>query len=164
VKKLPPSWTKSAPKQLSFESNLFAAERKEALFIERLLSELKNCKYLRYKTQFSKITVSERLNTYAHLDNVLQAGATLLYRLSKKTLKYKQKTEDDFLYEVFVERIDHPPLKEWTRAELIHHHDEVIARVNGMILANKDILKGNKAFTDKISDNLHASHIILQRL
>ena len=46
MKKLPASWAnymkENYNKQLSFEDSLFAAERKEAQFIERLISELKN--------------------------------------------------------------------------------------------------------------------------
>jgi hypothetical protein len=151
-------------KQLSFEDSLFAAERKEAQFIERLINELKNCKYLRYKTQYSKITVSEKLNTYHHLNDVLEAGAALVFKLSKKTIKYKQKKEEDFLYDIFIERIDYPPTKEWTRSDLLHHHDEAVAKINGMLLANKELLKGCKTLVERISKGLHTSHIILQRL
>ncbi len=168
AKKLPPSWNKflnkEPIKQLSFEESLFAEEKREALFIAEYLEAVKNAKFLRYRSQWSRFNRLEKINIYLYLDNVLEASSVLLYKISRRSLKYKHKTLEDFMTEIFVNKIDWPPTEEVSRAVFLEHHDNVSSKINGMFLAYIDVLKGNKALAKKIQDNLHLSHITAQRL
>lgn len=101
---------------------------------------------------------------YALLSNALEAGSRLLAGLCKKTTKYRHKTEDAFLTELFVERITWAPTDALTWGELKESHEHAKQRIIGMFLANKDLLKKNRREVKTILQNLEDSHIILHRL
>lgn len=164
MKTLPPSWIKLKDKQLSFADALLNKPKPEDIFVERFLNELKNIKYLRYRANYAKIKKIEQLGMYEELSTVLDAGARLLTDLSKKTVKYHHKTENDFLSDVFVERITWAPTESLTYKDLKESHEHAKNRIVGMLLANKDILKRSKRDSRLLLEAFDRSHIILHRL
>lgn len=164
MKILPPSWTKSKNKQLSFADTLFDKPTKEDLFVDRLISELKNVKFLRYRANYARIKKVEQLGIYTELSDILDLGANILADLAKKTKKHKSKTIEDFITDIVIEKITWPPTDTLTYSELKYSHEHAKARIVGMFLANKDILKRNKREVRIIIECFDRSHIILHRL
>ena len=164
MKKLPASWTKSKNKQLSFTEELFAKPKEDDIFIEHFIEALKNMKFLRYRADYAKIKTIERLKVNSLLSNALEAGVGVLTKLSPKSTRYRHKTMEEYMTEIFIERITWAPAEALTMSELRQHHDNVTAKINGMILAYKHILKKHSRLTNIIVDSLRESHITLYRL
>jgi hypothetical protein len=91
-------------------------------------------------------------------------GAVLVYKLSRKSPKLKGRTQEDFMMEIFVNKIDWPPTEQLTRSEIIHHHDNTSARITGILLAHTPLLKKVKREVKVITENLLESKNIIHRL
>jgi len=164
VKTLPPSWIKSRDKQLSFADTLFSKPCQEDIFTDLMLSALKDAKYLRYRVDHSTLPRIEKLRVYDNWTNILDMGSSLLYNVSRKSGKFKHKTQDDFLHEVFINKIDWAPAETITRSIILHHHDKASASITGILLANTAVLKKYKREVKIIAEHLKASNITIHRL
>lgn len=155
---------KKAPVQLSLMAGLFEEENKETLFIDSLLNELKNCKWLRTRIEFSSLKKIEKLSCTVLLSDALEAASTLLYKMSKRTFKYRDHSQEDFLKLLFYSKIDFPPTEHSTLLQIREHHDSVISRVNTAFVGFEPYILEYDRYYEKVVGSIRQSHIILQRL
>lgn len=137
-------------KQLSFINTLLADERRETLFIDTALEHFKNIKWLRSRIRFSSFSQERKLYCQTYLSGALELASTVIYTLSRKTIKYSHYKHEDFIRLLFIDPDHLYKASPDTPQEIKDHHEKAYTRLVGVFLAYKDVLKKHKDRTDKI--------------
>jgi len=169
AKQLPPSWSKQKkragkPAQLSLIDALYAPQTRQAVFIQEYTMAARNCKFLRYRLQYSSAKRGEKLAAVVALSDILETSAALLAAMSEKTTGFHHKTLEEYLQDLFIDKIENPPTEGASMRTLQHHYDNVSSKIRGMFLAYKDALRGQGRLMKKILQDLEQVKIILYRL